>query len=512
MADSLNELLKDLPRVDDLMQTVREQLPPSELPYSEDLIGKASRAALEHERTRLRSAFEGSGDKTAASAADHLRPLSAGELAHGVVRDLIATHQMTLKPVINASGVVIHTNLGRSVLPEKAALQVYNVARGYSNLEFNLDEGVRGSRHDIVEDLLCELTGAQAACVVNNNAAAVLLVLTEFARGSAALVSRGELIEIGGSFRIPDIMRLSGAEMIEVGTTNKTHLSDFERAYTDDVSLILKVHPSNYRIVGFTEQVEISALKGSEKLKDILLYEDQGSGVLVDLARYELPHERTVSEALGEGVDIVSCSGDKLLGASQAGLIFGSYQLIERIKKNPMMRALRPDKLTLAGLEMTLRLYRDENVAVSSIPTLRMLTQSHESLLQSAQQLADMVCSELTKQGISTSNHPTEGASTADGSGRSDQPLIRVWVQDEVGRAGGGALPTVDLPGAVVCVDTRCLISTSSAQRKLLTLTQTPLVTRVVDDCIALDPRTLLNKEEYLRAAELLGILLDSVS
>lgn len=513
MADSLNELLKNLPRVDELIQSVRDSLPPSDLPYSEDLIGKLSRSALDHERKRLRVAFGKPGDKTGPSQARSLQPHSAAELAKGVVRELIATHQYNLKPVINASGVVIHTNLGRSVLPEKAAQQIYDIARGYSNLEFNLDQGVRGSRHDLVEELLCELTGAEAACVVNNNAAAVLLVLTEFARSHAALVSRGELIEIGGSFRIPDIMRLSGAEMIEVGTTNKTHLSDFERAYTDDVSLILKVHPSNYRIIGFTEQVEIPEFKSSDTLKDVLLYEDQGSGVLIDLAAYGLPHERTVTEALDEGVDIVSCSGDKLLGASQAGLIFGSRALIDRIKKNPMMRALRPDKLTLAGLEATLRLYRDETRACQEIPTLHMLTRSADSLKQSAHHLAELVCSELTKRGISNesgsaASSSPESDTTARSSTSSNHPLVRAWVQDEIGRAGGGALPAVDLPGAVVCIDTRALISTSSAQRALLTFAQTPLVTRVVNDCIALDPRTLVNEEEYCRAAEVIGAFL----
>ncbi|MCK5404226.1 MAG: L-seryl-tRNA(Sec) selenium transferase, partial [Desulfobulbaceae bacterium] len=277
--------------------------------------------------------------------------------------------------LINATGVVVHTNLGRSVLPESAMEAILQVGSRYSNLEFDLATGKRGSRYSLVEDLLCELTGAEAALVVNNNAAAVLLALETLAAGREVIVSRGQLVEIGGSFRIPDVMAKSGAGLVEVGATNRTHLKDYEAAITDQTALLLKVHTSNFKVIGFTSEVPLSELVELGAKYGLPVMEDLGSGSFMDLSRFGLVKEPTVGEVVKAGVDIVTFSGDKLLGGPQAGLILGKREIIDRVKKNPMNRALRIDKFTLAGLESVLRLYFDDETALRSVPTLAMLAE-----------------------------------------------------------------------------------------------------------------------------------------
>ncbi|MFZ4859284.1 MAG: L-seryl-tRNA(Sec) selenium transferase [Desulfuromonadaceae bacterium] len=280
----------------------------------------------------------------------------------------------SLHAVVNGTGVVIHTNLGRSLLAKSACRQMLEVAERYSNLEMDMATGERGERCSHVESLLCELTGAEAAIVVNNNAAAVLLALSGLATGKEVVVSRGELVEIGGSFRIPDVMRMSGSILKEVGTTNRTHLKDYQRAISEKTALLLKVHTSNFSVVGFTAEVSIEQLVQCGSDAGVPVMADIGSGSLLDLSRYGIPGETPVQEYIKAGVGIVTCSGDKMLGGPQAGIIFGKREIISLLRKEQLLRALRIDKLTLAALEATVRLYRDERQAVVEIPTLRMLT------------------------------------------------------------------------------------------------------------------------------------------
>ena len=300
--------------------------------------------------------------------------IDENQLGGLIVNELEKIVAPTLHPVVNGTGVVIHTNLGRSLLAESACRQMLEVARRYSNLEMDMTSGERGERYVHVEALLCELTGAEAALVVNNNAAAVLLSLSGIAAGKEVVVSRGELVEIGGSFRIPDVMRLSGGILKEVGTTNRTHLKDYQAAISPETALLLKVHTSNFSVVGFTAEVSVEELVRCGREAGLPVMADIGSGSLLDLATYGITGETPVQEYLKAGVDLLTCSGDKMLGGPQAGIILGTKEIVAKLRKNQLLRALRIDKLTLAALEATLRLYRDEREAVAQIPTLRMLT------------------------------------------------------------------------------------------------------------------------------------------
>lgn len=406
--------------------------------------------------------------------------VDAQSVAQGALVRLKAKGSPSLKRVVNATGVIIHTNLGRSVLAPQAVEAVAAVAGGYSTLEYDTALMKRGSRHVHCEELICTLTGAEAAIAVNNNAAAVMMVLNEFARNRQAVISRGELIEIGGSFRIPDIMDFSNAKMVEVGTTNKTHLSDFERVVTPETAMLLKVHTSNYRLVGFTEAVsakELEALakrenkkRREEGIEELLVYEDLGSGVLLGLSGLEGCEEPTVGEAL-QGCDLVSFSGDKLLGGPQAGIIVGKKCLIDRLKKNPLARALRLDKMTLAALEATLRLCLDPAEAHKSIPTLHMLTASAEEVRSQAEALCAKLRQTLPGDACALSVAP----STA--------------------RAGGGALPMYDIPSfsveiAPVGWNAQECAEFLSAKRS------TPVIARISHEKLLFDARTLLGEEE----------------
>ena len=374
--------------------------------------------------------------------------------------------------VLNATGVVVHTNMGRSLLAPEAVHAVAEAAAHYSNLEFDLATGERGSRYTHVEGLLCRLTGAEAALVVNNNAAAVLIVLDTLCRGREVIVSRGQLVEIGGSFRIPEVMAKSGCILREVGATNRTHLRDYETAIGSDTAALMKVHTSNFRQVGFVKEVPLSELKPLAATFGLPVIEDLGSGSLLRLDVDGLPGEPTVQESVADGADVVTFSGDKVLGGPQAGVIVGRREIIERIKKNPLNRALRIDKLTLAALEATLRLYLDPEQAKGRVPTLAMMTRSLVSLRAQAARLAGLLKKRL--------------------GGR-----LEVSVRRGVSRVGGGAFPEADLPTALVALVPAAGLSVDALRQALLA-TDPPLVGRVEDGAFCLDPRTLDPAEHAL--------------
>lgn len=383
------------------------------------------------------------------------------------------------RTVINATGVIVHTNMGRSLLPREAMENLVRVGSRYSNLEFDLTTGKRGSRYSLVEELLCQLTGAEAGLVVNNNAAAVLLVLDTMAKGREVIVSRGQLVEIGGSFRIPAVMEKSGAFLREVGATNRTHLKDYEQAICQETAMLLKVHMSNYRMIGFTSEVSLPDLVALGRKHDIPVVEDLGSGSLVDLTRYGLEKEPTVSEAVQSGADVVTFSGDKLLGGPQAGLIVGRKEAIDRIKKNPLNRALRIDKFTLAGLESILRLYMDDENAEQSIPTLAMMAISRERIGRKATRLMRRVKKKL------------------DGK-------CEVATTDTMSRVGGGAMPEQDLPSRAVIL--RPLSMKLSLLEKRLRENELPVIGRIEDEAMLFDMRTVADDEVVLLAEVILQV------
>lgn len=377
-----------------------------------------------------------------------------------------------LRPVINATGVVLHTNMGRAPLSESAQEALLSVARGYCNLEIDLKTGLRGSRYEHVEEVLTFLTGAEAALVVNNNAAAVLLLLQALARGKEVIVSRGELIEIGGSFRIPDIMAQSGALLREVGTTNKTYPQDYERAISQDTALILKVHPSNYRVLGFSREVSRSELVALGRKHNIPVAEDLGSGVFVDLRQYGVGSEPTVQESLAEGVDVVTFSGDKLLGGPQAGIIVGRSQILDILKKHPLLRALRVDKLVLAALEATLREYLKEHPE-AFLPVLRMLTIPHSRLRERAAAFKEKIAGFLGDRCV-------------------------LVLKDGVSPVGGGALPLTELPASLVVIYPKDVGASEIAAR--LRMGKPPVLVRVQDEGILIDLRTVLDEDDDILA------------
>jgi L-seryl-tRNA(Ser) seleniumtransferase len=374
----------------------------------------------------------------------------------------------SLRTVINGSGVVVHTNLGRSPLADVAEQAIHTVSASYSNLEFDLVTGERGSRYSHIEGLVCELTGCESALVVNNNAAAVILALSSLASSREVIVSRGELVEIGGAFRIPDVMRQSGARLVEVGCTNRTHIRDYLSAITDSTALLLKVHTSNFAIIGFTAEASPTELSKLGRETGIPVMLDAGSGCLIDLSPYGIKGEPTIRQYLNAGVDLITFSGDKLLGGPQAGIIVGKKSLIDPIKRHPLLRALRIDKLSLAALEATLRLYRDERQALSAIPTLRMLTMSVEMLTKRA----DRIIRYLRRHAPESMNfirHPGESS------------------------AGGGSFPLLQLPTALI--EIRINGVTPFRLESALRLTTPPVVGRIHRDRFLLDARTLLDRD-----------------
>ena len=376
-------------------------------------------------------------------------------------------YNLSLKKVINGTGIVIHTNLGRSLLSESIKDEVWSVASGYSNLEYNIDEGKRGSRYDHLTDMIKRLTDAEDVLVVNNNAAAVLLVLSTMAKEKEVIVSRGELVEVGGSFRIPSIMELSGAKLVEVGATNKTHSKDYENAITEETSILMKVHTSNYKILGFTKEVEVNELKILGEKYNLPVVEDLGSGVFVDLSKYGLAYERSVIDALKDGADIVTFSGDKMLGGPQAGIIVGKKKYIDMMKKNQLTRALRVDKITISALEATLRLYLDEEKAIKNIPTLRMLTYTEEEIIQKSNILYNKINNENLE--------------------------IHTKIQDGLSQVGGGSMPLETMPTKLISIVPKNM-SVANLEKKLR-LSESHIIGRVNDDMYLLDVRTIFDNE-----------------
>lgn len=372
----------------------------------------------------------------------------------------------SLRRVINGTGIVIHTNLGRAPLAKEAVEALVETASAYSNLELDLETGNRGSRYSHVDSLLCRLTGAEAAVVVNNNAAAVTLALGTLAKDGEVVVSRGELIEIGGSFRIPEVIVQSGARLVEVGATNRTRIADYEGAITDDARLLMKVHPSNYRIVGFTGSASREELVALGREYGLAVVEDLGSGTLVDLTQYGLPHEDTVQEVLDAGVDLVTFSGDKLLGGPQAGIVLGRKSYVERMKLNPLIRAFRIDKLSLAALEATLRLYLDPERLTETLPLLNQLSQGEKELKRKAARLQRAL---------------------------KKNPGLVVRIEDGLSYSGGGSLPGEGIPTKLVNVQASGM--TANRLSEALRGNDPPVVGRVADDCVVLDLRTVTDEE-----------------
>jgi L-seryl-tRNA(Ser) seleniumtransferase len=446
------DMLRMLPGVDHVLERC------GALPFFRDIPKTVLVSSIRKILETLRIGILGAGQDIAEEN------LSDAHITEAVMAAVTKATTPNLKPLVNATGVVVHTNLGRSLLPDAVVANIAVIAGRYSNLEYDLEAGKRGSRYASVEDLLCEISGAQAAMVVNNNAGAVLLCLETFARNRQVIVSRGELVEIGGSFRIPDVMAKSGGILREVGTTNRTHLSDYENAIEEQSALLLKVHRSNYSVIGFTAEVSLKELVKLGARHGLPVMEDLGSGTFIDFSKYGLAKEPTVQESVAAEPDIVTFSGDKLLGGPQAGIIVGKKSTVDQIKQNPLARALRIDKLTLAALESTLRLYRDEEKAVGLIPTLRMLTMNIGDIETRASSLVE----ELKKIGKSR---------------------LEIGLIERSSRAGGGALPLLELPSR--CLRIRLRKMSANALEKRLRENDPPIIGRIEDDAYIMDPRTL---------------------
>lgn len=387
-------------------------------------------------------------------------------LIDNIKDNLMNKKTFSLRNVVNASGVVIHTNLGRSVLNNEIFENIKKVSIGYSNLEYNLEKGERGSRYSHLSEIIKKITGAEDCMVVNNNAAAVMLILSTIAKGKNVITSRSELVEIGGSFRIPDVCRESGAELKEIGTTNKTHLRDYENAIDENTAALFKVHQSNFKILGFTEAVSSFELNSLKEKYNIPIIEDLGSGVLIDLSKYGLSHEPTVQECIKNGVDIVSFSGDKLLGGVQAGIIVGKKEYIEKMKKNQLTRALRVDKFTLSALEAVFSYYIDEELAISKIPTLNMLTIKIEKLYDKAQKLIEYL-------------------------GENNEFSYEIIDIDS--EVGAGSLPTQKLPSKAIKVISKSF--TENELEEKLRSNRIPIITRIYKGNLIFDVRTIFENE-----------------
>lgn len=437
--------LRHLPSVDSLLQESETQLLLKD--FGRSLTVNALRAALDNARQQL---LAGPSQQTPAAI----------ELINSARTELVELLAPTLNPVINATGVIIHTNLGRAPMSRAALEAVQAVAPGYSTLEYDPAGGNRGSRTVHAEGLLKQISGAEAALVVNNNAAAVLLMLTALCHGQEVLISRGQLVEIGGGFRVPDVMAQSGGQLVEVGTTNRTHLHDYENAINENSAAIMVAHPSNYRVIGFTSEPSLAELAELAHTHNIPLLYDQGSGALLDVTLYGLEPEPTVLEGLAAGADIIAFSGDKLLGGPQAGLLCGSEDLISQLKKHPLARAIRADKLCLAALSATLSHYLKGD-AQQEIPVWQMIARSLDSIADEAEQWT----AKLQAQGIKSE------------------------LADGRSRIGGGSLPGTSLPTKLVAITNDD--PESLAYR--LRMADTPVIGRIQDNRVLLDPRTVLS-------------------
>ena len=471
MDERTQELLRNLPKIDDLL--LRIETREGAAGFSREMLKNACRAVVEEIREQI---IQGN---------EELCQMPTPEQAADQALKIINGYRtFRLRRVINATGVILHTNLGRAPLCREAMERVIEVAAGYSNLEYNLEKGERGIRYDNIKGLLCELCGAEDAIVVNNNAAAVMLVLNSLALNREAIVSRGELIEIGGAFRIPEVMEKSGARLVEVGTTNRTRLADYERAVCPDTGLLLKVHTSNFLIVGFTEEADRHQLVELGKKQGIPVVEDLGSGCLIELDHYGLKREPTVRDSLAAGVDVVTFSGDKLLGGPQAGIILGKRKFLEKIAKNPLNRALRIDKMTLAALEGTLIKYLQPAKAIVDIPVLRALTESLTEVRKRARKLLTLL-----------KRHFAEG--------------VEIRLVNGFSMAGGGSLPTMGIETALVGI--RADFGSAAEIERGLRERDQPIIVRVADDQVLLDPRTLRD-EDFKEICDALREVLNALS
>lgn len=457
MADQTANLLRELPSVDQLLKHHRCQALLAR--YNRDYVTGYCRAALDRLRTEIRQGGGRDVDVSETAIFDRIEQRIGLDSRPGHTR------------LINATGTILHTNLGRALLSRAAIDAMVEVAGHPINLEFDLAAGKRGKREQALEALLIELTGAEAATVVNNNAAAVLLGLNTLAEGKEVIVSRGELIEIGGAFRIPEIMAKSGAILREVGATNRTHPADYEKAINDKTALLLKVHTSNYKVVGFTAEVTLEQLVAIGKQHQLPVMEDLGSGALIDLGKYGLPKEPIVAESIRIGADVVTFSGDKILGGPQAGLLVGQKSLIARMNRNPLQRALRCGKLTLAALEATLRRYRQSPDIAREIPTLRAFTRPMDEIRALGEALAPKLAAALGAE-------------------------FHIQLQESTAQIGSGALPTEELPTAVVSIEHPDL-SADAISRKFRAA-DPPIIGRIKDDRFLLDLRTIFDANDLI--------------
>jgi L-seryl-tRNA(Ser) seleniumtransferase len=456
-------MLRYLPAVDELLR--QKAISDAVETYPRTLVLRAIRNVLDRNRQAILK-----GD-----VALEPEEFEQANLVNEIFEELEHLASFTLRRVVNGTGIIIHTNLGRSLLCQDALDRLQLIGSGYSNLEYDLAAGKRGSRYVHAEAILCEITGAEGALVVNNNAGAVVLVLNTLAQGREVVVSRGQLVEIGGSFRIPDIMARSGALLREVGCTNRTHPDDYEGAIGPETALLLDVHASNYQIIGFTAEVGLGELVELGRRHAVPVMQDLGSGCFVDLTRFGLQGEPLVQDSVRSGADVITFSGDKLLGGTQAGIILGRKELIARLKKNPLTRALRVDKLTLAALEATLRLYRDEDTAIQAIPTLRMIATDLKTLEDRARGLVEALRANMAES-------------------------IGVEIMDGYSMVGGGALPVQNLPTKLVAMSSKEM----SAARLEVRFRgyMTPIIGRVEQELFLLDVRTLQpGDEEIITAA-----------
>jgi len=458
------QVLRKIPSVDEILS--KPEIIDFLKIYPRTVVVEAVRRGLRQLREELLKKEDLSELTNDVFSFEHLYPLFKREIGLQV--------QPRLRRVINATGVVIHTNLGRSPLHSSAIKHLIDVAKNYSNLEYDLDLGERGSRYTHVEEILCRLSGAESAIVVNNNAGAVLLVLNTMAEGREAIVSRGELVEIGGAFRIPDVMKRSGAILREVGTTNRTHLGDYQKAIGSQTALLLKVHTSNFRVMGFTSDVSLQELVLLGKEYNLPVMNDLGSGCFVDLTQFGLEKEPTVQEAIKTGVDGVTFSGDKLLGGPQAGIILGKKDVLDLIKINPLTRALRIDKLTLAALESTLLIYLDEKRAMEEIPVLKMLHLDRAKLKRRGKRLLKKLLARVSHD-------------------------IQLTLREDVSQVGGGALPLQLLPSTVLAI--KPLNLSVNILEKKLREGDPPIISRINQDELILDMRTVFDEEIPLLAA-----------
>lgn len=451
-----NKILSSIPSVDELLR--EKELEKLTFIYPRTAVVEGIRDYLKEYRKFIISLEK----------EEDLTEINDSRMINGIVEKVHEMMRSNLINVVNATGVVLHTNLGRSPLSSRLKDNLWDIALKYSNLEMDLKNGERGSRYSHVEELICKLTGAQAALVVNNNAAAVMLVLGTLAKGREVVVSRGQLVEIGGSFRVPDVMEQSGAILVEAGTTNKTHIADYERAVNENTAALMKVHTSNYRILGFTSGVESDDMVALGRKLGLPVIEDLGSGMLLELTEFGLPYEPTVQQAVKAGMDIVTFSGDKMLGGPQAGIIVGCKELVDKMKSNPLTRAIRIDKLTLAALEGTLRLYMDKELALKEIPVLRMLTVSSEELQRRAKRLSTRLKRSIGAMGA-------------------------ISIENEFSEVGGGSMPLHKMPTKAVTVKSKN-VSLTELEEKLRQY-KTPVVARINRDRLVLDVRTIMDDE-----------------